>query len=224
MSNAKTKPEIVVFAGPNGSGKSTFTELLKPVMDYINADEIGKYLQIDNMEAAMIAEKQRNNHVDAGKSFSFETVLSTDRNIRLLKRAKEKGFFIRCYYVLTADPIINVFRIKTRVATGGHDVPEEKIVGRYYRALALVKELLKICDICHIYDNSEATPFRIFKQRKDECFYDECLDWSYDDIKVLTGIKNAVKKDLNDPVRKEKQKAELREQRAAREAQAEKRE
>ena len=213
------KPEIVVFAGPNGSGKSTFTELLKPVMDYINADEIGKYLQIDNMEAAMIAEEQRNKHVDEGKSFSFETVLSTDRNIKLLKRAKEKGFFIRCYYVLTADPIVNVFRIKTRVATGGHDVPEEKIIARYYRALALVKDLLEICDICHIYDNSEATPFRIFKQRKNEYFYDECVDWTLEDIKALTGVKTAIKFDLNDPVRKERQKAELREKREAREAQ-----
>jgi predicted ABC-type ATPase len=37
-------PEIVVFAGPNGSGKSTFTELLKPHMDYINADDIKNVL------------------------------------------------------------------------------------------------------------------------------------------------------------------------------------
>lgn len=36
------RPEIVVFAGPNGSGKSTFTELLRPLFDYINADEIKK--------------------------------------------------------------------------------------------------------------------------------------------------------------------------------------
>lgn len=39
------KPEIVVFAGPNGSGKSTFTELLKPPIDYINADEIKKNIK-----------------------------------------------------------------------------------------------------------------------------------------------------------------------------------
>lgn len=39
------KPEIIVFAGPNGSGKSTFTELLKPPVDYINADEIKKNLK-----------------------------------------------------------------------------------------------------------------------------------------------------------------------------------
>ena len=40
MSVSQKKPEVVVFAGPNGSGKSTFTELLKPPMDYITADEI----------------------------------------------------------------------------------------------------------------------------------------------------------------------------------------
>ena len=45
------KPEIVVFAGPNGSGKSTFTEILRPAMDYINADEIKKALECSDLEA-----------------------------------------------------------------------------------------------------------------------------------------------------------------------------
>ena len=35
MSEFQKKPEIVIFAGPNGSGKSTFTQLLKPPLDYI---------------------------------------------------------------------------------------------------------------------------------------------------------------------------------------------
>ena len=53
------KTEIVVFAGPNGSGKSTLTEFLKPKMDYINADEIKKYLKCSDIEAAQEAERQR---------------------------------------------------------------------------------------------------------------------------------------------------------------------
>lgn len=52
MSELQRKPEIVVFAGPNGSGKSTFTELLKPPVDYINADEIKKNLRCTDLEAA----------------------------------------------------------------------------------------------------------------------------------------------------------------------------
>lgn len=138
MSGLQKKPEIVVFAGLNSSGKSTFTELLKPPIDYINADEIRKNMKCSDLEAAQIAEKQREEHLANMQEFCFETVMSTDRNLNLLRRAKAKGYFIRCYYVLTSDPIINVFRVKATAASGGHDVPEDKIVTRYDRALKLV--------------------------------------------------------------------------------------
>ena len=164
------KPEVIVFAGPNGSGKSTFTELLKPPVDYINADEIKKNLKCTALEAAKLAEQQREAHVAGLEDFCFETVLSTDRNLKLLQKAKEKGYFVRCYYILTIDPMINVLRVKARVAAGGHDVPEEKIISRYGKTLALIKEVVKVCDICHIYDNSGDKPIRIFKKRKTELF------------------------------------------------------
>lgn len=198
MNAHANKPEIVVFAGPNGSGKSTFTELLKPsAFDYINADEIKKNLKCSDLEAAQIAEKQREEHIKNSQEFCFETVMSTDRNIKLLRKAKEKGYFIRCYYILTADPMINVYRVKSRVQSGGHDVPEEKIISRYDKALELVKEVLNVCDICHIYDNSEQVPIRIFKKRKDEYFYDVCEDWYKEDIELLTGIHHLEKRNLN---------------------------
>ena len=198
MKNVQKKPEIIVFAGPNGSGKSTFTEILRPPqMDYINADEIKKNLKCDDLEAAQTAERQREACLSDKREFCFETVLSTPRNLDLLKRAREKGYFIRCYYVLTIDPIINVYRVKARVASGGHDVPEEKIYTRYDRAMALVPEIIAVSDICHIYDNSEEEPFRIFKKRKDVCFFDECDDWQREAIAALTGITEMAQKDLN---------------------------
>lgn len=98
---------------------------------------------------------------------------------------------------MTADPSINVVRVKLRAFSGGHDVPEEKIVSRYHKALMLVPELLEVCDICHIYDNTEK-PYRIFKKRKDELFYDENNDlWNYDKILELTHGSNMKKQDLN---------------------------
>lgn len=198
MKELKSKPEIIVFAGPNGSGKSTFTELLRPAdIDYINADEIKKYLKCSDMEAAKLAENQREEHISEMQQFCFETVMSTDRNLKLLQKAREKGYFIRCYYILTVDPMINVQRVKSRVKSGGHDVPEEKIISRYDRALDLVKEVVAVSDICHIYDNSEEEPFRIFKKRKTEYFYDECSDWLLEDIELLTGIDCAQSKNLN---------------------------
>lgn len=66
-------------------------------MDHINADEIKKYLKCSDLEAAQIAEKQREEHITQMREFCFETVLSTERNLRLLKRAKEQGYFIRFY-------------------------------------------------------------------------------------------------------------------------------
>lgn len=194
---ADKRPEIVVFAGPNGSGKSTFTELLKPPMDYINADEIKKALKCSDKEAAIEAEKQREAHLEKFEEFCFETVLSTERNLKLLQRAKEKGYFIRCYYILTADPEINVCRVQSRVAEGGHDVPRDKIISRYERALDLVKDVVAVSDICHIYDNSEERPFRIFKKRKDACFYQECDDWLLEDIELLTGVSEITSAHLN---------------------------
>ena len=158
------QPEIIVFAGPDGSGKSTYTQMLLPKVRYINADEIKKNLQCSALEAAQLAEEQRHQHLNELKDFAFETVLSTEWNLLLLKKAKELGYFIRCYYIITSNPNINIYRINNRVRAGGHPVPKDKIVSRYYKALALIQDVVDISDICHIYDNSTLQPFRFFKK------------------------------------------------------------
>lgn len=195
------KPEIIVFAGPNGSGKSTITSLLKPPYDYINADEIKATIKCSDLEAAVKADQLRRENLKRGSDFSFETVLSTDRNLMLLKDAKANGYFIKCYYVLTADPAINVARVKLRALGGGHDVPREKIITRYQRAIKLVPDLINTCDIVHVYDNSESL-YRIFKKRKTLYYYDPIDSiWSAEDIQHLTGIKDALYRNLNEPAK-----------------------
>lgn len=72
MNMLQKKPEVVVFAGPNGSGKSTITELIKPPMDYINADEIKKNIKCSDLEAAQLAEKQREDHINQMNEFCFK--------------------------------------------------------------------------------------------------------------------------------------------------------
>ena len=198
MRESNKKPEIVVFAGPNGSGKSTLTKALRPTdMTYINADDIQFALGCDTKEAAVLAEQRREDCIAKQQDFCFETVLSTDRNLNLLRKAKEKGYFIRCYFVLTADPTINIARVQSRVFAGGHDVPVDKIESRYVKSLANVREIVEISDVCHIYDNSTG-PYRIFKKRKAECWYcPEKYLWGKADIVALTGIENAAKAPLN---------------------------
>ena len=180
-------PEVIVFAGPNGSGKSTITRMAKTVGVYINADDIKRTTLCTDMEAAVKAEELREKSLAQKADFTFETVLSTERNLDLLRRAKENGYFVRGIYVLTADPNVNVLRVKVREELGGHGVPEDKIRSRYTKALALIPQLVEICDILHIYDNT-AEPFRIFKKRKDIYFRWENKFWKSDDIQKLTGV------------------------------------
>lgn len=179
------KPKIVVFAGPNGSGKSTVTDHCVIAGEYINADAIQKYTQCSAMDAAVEAERLRESALLSGIDFTFETVLSTERNLNLLQRAKQKGYFIRGYYVLTCTADINVVRVKARVALGGHDVPEDKIRQRYDRAMQLIPRFVDVCDVCSIYDNSGEVPTRIFKKSKTDSIISENEFWSKDAIKKL---------------------------------------
>lgn len=176
---------VVVYAGPNGSGKSTVTKALPTIGEYINADEIKAELNCSDLKAAQLAEEKRENCLANHKDFTFETVLSTPRNLELLKRAKNEGYCVLCFYILTASPEINVMRVKNRVNNGGHDVPEQKIRDRYTKALALVPELISVCDICRIFDNTDK-PSLIFEKKNDTYSLYENEFWSKDRIISLT--------------------------------------
>ena len=88
---------------------------------------------------------------------------------------------------MTTDAGVNVARVNAREALGGHGVPEDKIRSRYFKALALIPQLVEVCDVLHVYDNTKE-PFRIFKKRKTEYFHWENKYWDYKKISGLTGI------------------------------------
>lgn len=94
----------------------------------------------------------------------------------ILRKAKEEGYFIKCVFVLTVDPYINVARVEARVAQGGHNVEKDKIVSRYSKSLANIKELLELCDILHVYDNT-IEPVRIIRKHKE--FYNIVIIFSF---------------------------------------------
>lgn len=187
MSNKK--PEITVFAGPNGSGKSTITAVSPHVTPpYINADDIMRATLCSNLDAALKAEELRHECIENGDSFSFETVLSTPRNLDLLRDAKERGYFIRGFFVLTASADLNVFRVEARFQSGGHHVPEDKIRSRYVKSLANIPSFIELCDVCHIYDNTGQEPKRIFKKKKNEVMFWTTQHWTKSRISQLVNM------------------------------------
>ena len=187
MRNGYGKPVVLAFAGPNGSGKTTVTRGLSTFGTYINADDLKKEYGLTDLEAAQQAESLRNSLLESGTDFSFETVLSTDRNLLLLEKAKAHGYEVQCIYVLTCDENINVARVRARRDAGGHDVPEDKIRTRYHRALALLPRLIGVCDKILVYDNS-GEPSLIFSKDK---AYTEIFPnnyWLEAELKELLGL------------------------------------
>lgn len=164
------KPMLLVFAGPNGSGKSTITSYFEGVKNYTNADEIVKATGVSNIYAAKEVQRKRYCSIEKKEDFSFETVLSSRYSLDILRKAKEEGYFVKCIFVLTVNPDINYARVLARVEMGGHDVDKEKIYKRYKGSLANVSELISICDILHVYDNSsdEKGFSRIIRKHKDD--------------------------------------------------------
>ena len=128
-----------------------------------------------------MVDQKRYISIDNNEDFTFETVLSSKYKLDILEKAKEKGYFIKCIFVLTVDPQINVARVEARVANGGHNVERDKIVSRYYKSIDNIKRLLEICDILHVYDNT-IEPVRIIRKHKEEISIFPNELWSEEEI------------------------------------------
>lgn len=177
------KPTLLVFAGPNGSGKSTIISFFDKIGKYTNADDVVASTGMDNMEATVLVDKMRYESIAKKEDFTFETVLSSEYKLNILRKAKEEGYFIKCVFLLTVDPHINIARIESRVASGGHNVENNKVIERYYKSINNIKVLLDICDVMHVYDNTEM-PKRIIRKQEELSIYPNEY-WSEKDILSL---------------------------------------
>ena len=180
-------PRILVFAGPNGSGKSSITTAWQSVGLYINADEIKAKRGSTDLEAAQEAERLRELCLAERRSFTFETVLSTKRNLDLLARAKAAGFHVEGVFVLTANAELNVFRVRGREFSGGHSVLPDKIRSRYAKSLANVPRLLTLCDVFRIVDNT-GEPETIYTKDSDGTQIRPNRYWTLETVEKLTSL------------------------------------
>lgn len=162
-----SRPILTVFAGPNGSGKSSLTRHLAAAgydfANYINPDDIATTLsgsyEARVREAQSLADARRAEAIEQHLSFTFETVFSHPSKLDVLGHARDAGFEVVLFFIAVDDPIINVERVGTRVQLGGHDVPADRIVARYYRTMALLPAMLEHVDHAWIFDNTvRATP------------------------------------------------------------------
>ena len=73
-----------------------------------------------------------------------------------------------------SDPELALLRIRDRVESGGHNVPERDVRRRFGRTLGNLFRLYRpLLDTLHFFDNSSDAPRLIFKDEADQTTIDD---------------------------------------------------
>jgi predicted ABC-type ATPase len=168
MKNKVRKPRLYVIAGPNGAGKTTFAREFLPrdvkCLEFVNADFIAGALSPFAPErAAFRAGRFMLERIHSlgkqGLDFGFETTLSGKTYVKLLRDLKEGGYQVYVYFLWIKSVKLSLDRIKTRVKSGGHDVPEPVVRRRFGKSLPNFLRYYKpLADSWAIFDNSGDEP------------------------------------------------------------------
>ncbi len=163
---------IYVLAGTNGAGKSSIGgELLRAEgTRFYNPDEAARRVRAANpslsvAEANGLAWQQGvsllQRAISEQGNFALETTLGGDTITRMLEAAIDAGLEVHVWYAGLASVEQHVQRVKTRVARGGHDIPEDTIRRRHVTSRLNLIRLLPRLSTLRVYDNSvEADPAR----------------------------------------------------------------
>ena len=145
-----------IIGGVNGCGKSSLTGALKA-----ERSDLGLLIDVDKLAAQLgspveggkAAVRKIDECLEKGISFTQETTLSGARTERTIRRAKERGYTIRLYYIGLDTMEESLGRIANRVAKGGHDIPREDVERRFQSRFADVLRVLPYCDEARFFDN-----------------------------------------------------------------------
>ena len=134
----------MVVAGPNGSGKMTFaSEYLRnsEISEYISADAIAERLVSRQEEmgsvkiqAGRLFIKEIQELIESEKDFAVEVTLAGKGFSRIISRLKEAGYRVSIIFIFLKSPETCIARVRNRVSAGGHHVPTEDVVRRFYRS------------------------------------------------------------------------------------------
>lgn len=154
--------DIFILGGPNGAGKTTASRVLLPealhLRLFLNADEIARQLSpVDSdataLRAGRLMIERMRELVRTGQSFAFETTCSGKSYLRMLRECQQAGWRVSLLFLWLhlADECIR--RVRQRVRSGGHAIPEDVIRRRYEAGIFNMRDFyLPLADSARIYD------------------------------------------------------------------------
>lgn len=96
-------------------------------------------------------------------NFAFETTLATKSYNHKIIKAKNLGYKVILIFFWLEDVDLAIKRVNIRVSEGGHNIPKEVIVRRYYAGLKNLFDIyLPIVDEAMIFDNTNPNPELLF--------------------------------------------------------------
>lgn len=166
-------PRLYIISGCNGAGKTTASYSLLPEMldcsEFVNSDEFAKSLSPFKPENASIQASRYmlmkiRYLLNKQRDFAVETTLATRTLLKTAKMAQKAGYTVTLLYFWLNSPELAIERVKARVATGGHNIPEETIRRRYQVGIDyFFHYYAPICERWILADNSQI-PFRVIAE------------------------------------------------------------
>ncbi len=146
-----------IIGGVNGTGKSSLTGVLKT-----QTTDLGIIIDVDKITAqnggsaiqgGRIALERIKDCLKKEISFTQETTLSGRKTEITAAQAKERGYYVRLYYVGLDTLEESLARIENRVRRGGHDIRDEDVQRRFAGRWEAVFKVLPYCDEARFFDN-----------------------------------------------------------------------
>ena len=135
---------VTIVAGPNGSGKTTFAK------EYLHASDVTEYISADviaeqlvhipdefskvRIQAGRLFFNEIHRLIETGKDFIVEVTLAGKGFQRIISELKDAGYNVAIVFIFLKSSDTCIARVRNRVMAGGHHVPTEDIIRRFYRS------------------------------------------------------------------------------------------